>query len=403
MAEDENILKKREQSMERRLRSYRQEFESRFQSLDEREIIEQLIAPILKEQEFQDIQQDIEIVTGNEVSVRPDLLAQKQGQTYVFEVKYYRNLHNTQQIIDNALQQMMRCKLRMTIGNEKEAFRFIMILLCKIDTELKKEIYQQYHMIVWDICNLIYLCEDSKELYDVLQSIMPYSIVDLRAEQTIDAQIADGIFEEKGGKPTKTSEKRRIADIAEHSSPDNEDVSLVQQYRKKLEQCKTGKAKKAAQVYEQICTDIIRYLFETEFFRMSAQHQTDDQMFRMDLLCSLKGTTEFWKFLMTFYHTKFVVFEYKNYKEQISQNLIYITEKYLFPVALRNVAFIISRKGFDQNAQAAALGCLRESGKLVVDLKDEDLLQMVDMKENGEEPSDYLLEKVEALLMSVSK
>ena len=60
------------------------------------------------------------------------------------------------------------------------------------------------------------------------------------------------------------------------------------------------------------------------------------------------------------------------------------------PVALRNVAFIISRKGFDSNAQKASLGCLKESGKLIISLDDDDLIKMIYMKENGEEPSDYL-------------
>ena len=82
----------------------------------------------------------------------------------------------------------------------------------------------------------------------------------------------------------------------------------------------------------------------------------------------MKGTTEFWRFLISFYQTRFVVFEYKNYREPISQNLIYITEKYLFPVALRNVALIIARKGFDSNAPKAALGYLRESGKLIISI-----------------------------------
>lgn len=126
-------------------------------------------------------------------------------------------------------------------------------------------------------------------------------------------------------------------------------------------------------------------------------------MFRMDLICSLKGTTEFWNFLITFYNTKFVVFEYKNYSKPISQNLIYITEKYLFSAALRNVAFIVSRKGFDKNAKKAALGCLKENGKLIISLNDEDLIKMVSMKENGEKPSDYLLDIIEDILMSVSK
>ena len=51
----------------------------------------------------------------------------------------------------------------------------------------------------------------------------------------------------------------------------------------------------------------------------------------------------------------------------------------------------------------AAIGCLKESGKLIVGLDDNDLIKMVYMKENGEEPSDYLLDKVEQILMSVSK
>ncbi|WP_349156991.1 hypothetical protein [[Clostridium] symbiosum] len=101
--------------------------------------------------------------------------------------------------------------------------------------------------------------------------------------------------------------------------------------------------------------------------------------------------------------TPMFVFEYKNYSDYISQNLIYITEKYLFPVALRNVAFIISRKGFDLNAQKATFGCLKESAKLIISLDDNDLIKMIYMKENGEEPSDYLLDKVEQILMSVSK
>ena len=45
---------------------------------------------------------------------------------------------------------------------------------------------------------------------------------------------------------------------------------------------------------------------------------------------------------------------------------------------------------------------LCESGKLIVSLND-DLIRMLSMKEKGEEPSDFLLDKVECMLMSVSK
>lgn len=214
----------------------------------------------------------------------------------------------------------------------------------------------------------------------LLTSCIPYSTLEVEAKRPINIKVETN-------------------DI----TIDEETISYVEVFQEKLEKCKSGRLDNADKKYEKICTEIIKYLFDTEFFKISEQHKTDDEMFRMDLLCSLKGTTEFWKFLITFYHTKFVVFEYKNYSDYISQNLIYITEKYLFPVALRNVAFIISRKGFDLNAQKATFGCLKESAKLIISLDDNDLIKMIYMKENGEEPSDYLLDKVEQILMSVSK
>lgn len=135
---------------------------------------------------------------------------------------------------------------------------------------------------------------------------------------------------------------------------------------------------------------------------MSKQHKTNDDLFRMDLICSLKGTTEFWKFLIQFYSTKFVVFEFKNYSKKLSQNLLFIASKYLFPEALRNVCFMISRLGINENAQKVIDSKIKSEKKLLISLTDEDLLIMVAKKEQGEDPSDYLLEKVENMLMSLS-
>ena len=65
--------------------------------------------------------------------------------------------------------------------------------------------------------------------------------------------------------------------------------------------------------------------------------------------------------------------EFKNYKDEIDQNLIYITEKYLYNAVLRNVAIIISRKGFSYNARKAATGILTETGKLIKKVKERKL------------------------------
>ena len=105
--------------------------------------------------------------------------------------------------------------------------------------------------------------------------------------------------------------------------------------------------------------------------------------------------------LVQHYNSHFVVFEFKNYSNKIDQNLIYITEKYLFDAALRNVAFIISREGFSDSAKFAAEGCLKEHGKLIIDVTKNDLIKMLESPSDN--PADYLLTKLEEFLMRISK
>ena len=345
----------------------------------EKDFIQNFLISLLDYQGYKNIKEESKI--GDENSkFRADVVAEKEDTIAVIEVKSYRNLYNSKAIINNALKQILQYRQMVTENSKDKKFSFIMVLPCEIQNEIQKEIYERFKVAIWDIRNLLYLCDANRELIHLLLKSIPYPSLKLEAEKPID--LVDGIME---------------------FEPDTYIPSLAVSYQTRLENCKAGKINKADKEYEALCTEIIKYLFDTEFFKISEQHKTDDEMFRMDLLCSLKGTTEFWKFLITFYHTKFVVFEYKNYSEYIPQNLIYVTEKYLFPIALRNVAFIISRKGFDQNASKAALGCLKENGKLIISLDDNDLIKMILMKDNGEEPSDYLLDKVEQLLMSVSK
>ena len=85
------------------------------------------------------------------------------------------------------------------------------------------------------------------------------------------------------------------------------------------------------------------------------------------------------------------------------QTQIYTTEKYLFQTALRNVGFIISREGASINAIKAAKGILRETGKLIVNLTNGDLIKMLEMKDSGSEPSDYLFNVVDKFLLELEK
>lgn len=344
--------------------------------INEHQYIEKLIVPILKHMGYKDIEIDKRIdVLG--MTLRPDVIATKDSIEYYIEMKAYKGPYNDKKVVWNAIEQISKYKFY--ISSESSNQQFGIILLCAVDEKLKREIVEEYGIFIWDIKNLLYICSEVTELSETLEHMIPYSLNGITSTEPLPVKITTT---PKVPVATKTSYERELIT--------------------KLKNCKTGKTKRADEEYEKICSSIIDYLFKSEFSQFSEQHTTNDEMFRMDIICGLKGTTAFWNFLIRYYNTKFVIFECKNYKEKLKQNLIYVTDKYLFNPALRNVAFIISRNGFTDNAKQAALGILKEQGKLIIDLTDHDLEVMICAKENGKEPSDYLLDKVEKLLMGVS-
>ena len=68
---------------------------------------------------------------------------------------------------------------------------------------------------------------------------------------------------------------------------------------------------------------------------------------------------------------------------------------------IRNVAIIVLRKGFSKSAKFAAVGCLKEHGKLIFNITDNDLIEMLKLK--SDRAADYLLDKLEEFLMGISK
>lgn len=310
----------------------------------------------------------------------PDIIIHFDKYIAVIEAKAYRDRYVSKRTIDTAINQLQKYKA-VAQDNQLSVDDFFLILFCEIDEQYKRQVYNDYRINIWDIANLLYICKESNEFSEELNKLVYYPISDIAPLEPITSITQSAALPQGNVNVIESTE--------------------CEDFERRLRSCKKGK--NASLEYEQICTEIIQYLFDGEFTQISDQHKTSDDLFRMDLLCGIKGTTAFWELLIRHYNTRFVVFEFKNYTKQLAQNLIYITEKYLFNAALRNVAIIVSRKGFSRNAGVASLGCLKEDGKLIIDLTDDDLISMLYKKQDGEEPSDFLLWKIECLLMSVSK
>lgn len=288
----------------------------------EREFIERFLIKLLDYRGYKNILREVKISNEPKSSMRADIVAEKDKKI-VLEVKYYRNLYNSKVILNNALKQILQYKQIMLSNNLAEEISFIIVMPCEIDEDSQREIFDRFDVEIWDISNLIYLCEENKDLLQLLTSCIPYSTLEIEAKKPINVKV-------------KTND----------TTIDEETISYVEVFQEKLEKCKSGRLDNADKKYEIICTEIIKYLFETEFFKISEQHKTDDEMFRMDLLCSLKGTTEFWKFLITFYHTKFIVFEYKKLFGLHFAKLNIYYRKILISCRAKECGFHYFTKGF---------------------------------------------------------
>lgn len=169
----------------------------------------------------------------------------------------------------------------------------------------------------------------------------------------------------------------------------------------KLKAVKPGK--KGARDFELECFDGLKYLFEDDFSNWSKQKVTDSGISRYDVIARISSGHSFWTSIIQYFRSWYVVFEFKNFTQRISQGQIYTTEKYLFRGGMRTVAFVISRKGGDKNSLAATRGAVRESGKLIIHLSLDDIYKMLEMKDKGDNPNDYLFDILDEMLMKLER
>lgn len=250
-------------------------------------IVEQFLVPLLKQLGFQSIETDAILVHGQVVS-HPDIYATYDGERYCLEVKAYRSLHNNSSVISGALQQIKR--YRTILKDATNSAHFGCIFLCEIDEVTKESVLAAEDIFIWDIKNLLYMCQANEQLIFMLRQITPYSIDSIQPVE-----------------PLKFNLQLQLPQPLP-AQPSPETVLID-----RLSSCNTGKRAQADKDYENVCADIVQHLFGSDFSRRAVQFTTQCKMFRMDMLCGIKETKALWTFLGHYYRTRFVIFEFKNY------------------------------------------------------------------------------------------
>ncbi len=304
--------------------------------------------------------------TSSDVNSNIDFQFEMNEKHYCFDFKIYRNNF----AVEDRLISLCEKRYKYEHLDKKNT---ILVIGNIVGKQRKKVIEDEYKVAIWDVENLLWILDEFPQIKSDFIALLSFSVSDIVPEKP-DQYIFDQTVKE-------------ATNIA---------------LQEKLRKVQPGDAFRA---YETLCEEIVRYLFSENLEFFKAQKTSNDGLYRFDYCAKIKhgNTNEFFDTIKNFFQTKYIVFEFKNYKDEITQEQIYTTEKYLYEKALRKVAIILSRKGVDKNAQKAARGSLRESGKLIICLSDENVNKLIDMKNNKEDPGDYLEALLDEMLLDLEK
>jgi hypothetical protein len=163
------------------------------------------------------------------------------------------------------------------------------------------------------------------------------------------------------------------------------------------------KGDKSWTAYEQLGVKIFEFLFSDQFkkYLIKSQAQTDTKSQRRDLLINnnFKDSASFWADQKSIYQCQAIIVDFKNYTEKLNSTTLTQVLKYM-TANLGNFAIILCREGVDATALNEQKKQLA-SGRLILELSDDDLIQMIREKMIGKDPIDLLESKKFLLIRSL--
>lgn len=165
--------------------------------------------------------------------------------------------------------------------------------------------------------------------------------------------------------------------------------------------CKTGRY--FWHDYELIGQEIFGYLFKDDFnnYMAKAQSSTDDDAQRRDMVINnnYRDQSSFWGRMNQQYQCKLIIVDFKNYSEPIDSDCLYSTTKYMSENVGKFV-LVFSRLGVDKSGHKGQVR-LCQDGKLVLCLSDENIVEMIHLKQSGKNPISVIEQLFFKLLQSI--
>lgn len=226
-------------------------------------------------------------------------------------------------------------------------------------------ITSQFPVEIWDRDTLIKTGE-SVGLSEIFRIFFDYSDESTRQDKSPALLAArQAIDEYFSNKPSLAPEDKRRGD------------DLFEQ----LERLPKGRV--SSRKYEILCLEILNYLFEGSLVNPTEQKHTQDGLNIFDIVYSINPIARhpIWDAIARDFPARIIMFECKNYGHPVGPMQVFTTERYMSVPARRSICFLLTRLKPSKNAYLAAHAAMRDSGKMIILLDDQDLRQMLKLKD----------------------
>lgn len=172
-------------------------------------------------------------------------------------------------------------------------------------------------------------------------------------------------------------------------------MSDFQSIRKRLYDCPAGR--EGWKQFEDACIDALRFLFVPPLTEPIIQPRTYSGIDRRDAVFPNRNidAPNNWGHLLRELAARMVLFEFKNYDaEEIGKDETNQTRNYLSP-PMGRLAIICCNREPNHAAHIKRNTIFSEDGKVILFLTRDHLVEMLFIKERGEDPSDLIMDLVE--------
>ena len=277
-------------------------------------------------------------------SLRPDIICKYKNRNLIIETKMVAPL-----IHSRILDYIHQIKSYTNIDKNSE-------LVLAFPSELQpkyNELLQKENIIIWDINKLANL------FYDQLDLIR----------------------------------ETKLYHLLYNASKIRKEKSQSEKFIDELKNIKRGRNNWVE--YQKLCVNIFEYLFTPPLAKPLYELSDSSRVNRRDIIIPNYADKGFWKFIREKYFADYIVIDAKNLTKSIQKKEVLQISNYLKSFGTGLFGIITSRITPQNNAILTQREHWIAYNKLIIFLDDQDLIQMLIMKDKSESPEDVIRQKVE--------